>query len=736
MMTSNRNYNRYTSGRCAGGRRRFYALALGSVLLAGGELGSLEVSASLAAASPGQTLLVSTTGSDSGSCVTAACRTLGYALSQAAAGDTIILEPGLYFESLNHPGTENVVGPSLSPLKIESQSGNAANTIIDAVGERNGIAVNANDVTIQNLTFDDAGAEGIVVRPPSSEASPAHVAGETIQDDVVDDNDECVSTHDMASCLISSPANGYGGGIHLESVTSSTVTGNTVEHNSGGILLTDELGPTDENIVNGNDTSYNAGESGIMLEGDNSEAVVTSGPDTGLPRPAAAGVFDNRVNYNLSDHDGGSGLLVAATVEGAGAYGNTLRGDAASSDGSAGVMIQSRTTAQDVNENAVQDDILSDDALRDGPGRSQGDSEGPPESANLNKTAGVQVLATLAPIYGTSVSGNTISGVFYGIWISALASSTAVSGNRISADLGGETVFHEPGPYSGYWMASGDGGAFAFGAAGFHGSAPGSALGAPVVGIAPTPDGGGYWLSAANGKVVGLGDAIVYGTLKPKELAAPIVGIAATPDGGGYWLVGSDGGVFAFGDARFFGSVPGVLRSGQRLGAPIIAVASTPDGGGYWLVGSDGGVFSFGDAGFFGSVPGALKPGARLSSPIVGIAASPGALVAHGTALSGDGYWLVGSDGGVFSFGKAGFFGSVPGALRPGAHLSAPIVGIAASPGVLDPSTSDLDSDGYWLAGADGGMFAFGQARYVGSVPGALKPGQHLVAPVVSVAGA
>ena len=38
---------------------------------------------------------------------------------------------------------------------------------------------------------------------------------------------------------------------------------------------------------------------------------------------------------------------------------------------------------------------------------------------------------------------------------------------------------------------------------------------------------------------------------------APVVGIAATPDGGGYWLIGADGGVFAFGDAHFFGSGAG-----------------------------------------------------------------------------------------------------------------------------------------------------------------------------------
>ena len=74
-------------------------------------------------------------------------------------------------------------------------------------------------------------------------------------------------------------------------------------------------------------------------------------------------------------------------------------------------------------------------------------------------------------------------------------------------------------------------------------------------------------------------------------------------------------------------------------------MAATPDGGGYWLVASDGGVFSFGDAGFHGST-GNL----RLTKPVVGMAATP----------DGGGYWLVASDGGIFAFGGryGGFFGS------------------------------------------------------------------------------
>ncbi|MHB8288619.1 MAG: hypothetical protein ACYDEY_05185, partial [Acidimicrobiales bacterium] len=83
----------------------------------------------------------------------------------------------------------------------------------------------------------------------------------------------------------------------------------------------------------------------------------------------------------------------------------------------------------------------------------------------------------------------------------------------------------------------------------------------------------------------------------------------------------------------------------------------TPGGHGYWLVASDGGIFSFGTARFYGSM------GAKhLNAPIVGIASTPG----------GHGYWLVASDGGIFSFGTARFYGSM-GAK----HLNAPIVGIA-----------------------------------------------------------
>lgn len=134
---------------------------------------------------------------------------------------------------------------------------------------------------------------------------------------------------------------------------------------------------------------------------------------------------------------------------------------------------------------------------------------------------------------------------------------------------------------------------------------------------------------------------------------------------------------------------------------PVAAdVISTSTGNGYWQVASDGGVFSYGDAQFYGSLPGL---GIRTTS-IMGMARTP----------SNAGYWLVGTDGGVFAFGDAVFAGSLPG-LNIRVNN---IVGMA-------PTNT---GKGYWLVGADGGVYAFGDAPFYGSMGG-----QHLNAPVVAM---
>jgi ribosomal protein L24E len=135
------------------------------------------------------------------------------------------------------------------------------------------------------------------------------------------------------------------------------------------------------------------------------------------------------------------------------------------------------------------------------------------------------------------------------------------------------------------------------------------------------------------------------------------------------------------------------------FGPSIDAAAPGCLGTGYWTVASDGGIFSFGDAPFFGST-GNIK----LNKPVVGMARTP----------SCGGYWMVATDGGIFSFGNAKFFGSTG-----NIPLNQPIVGMAATP----------SGNGYWMVASDGGIFTFGDAAFLGSMGGS-----HLNKPIVGMA--
>ncbi|MGA2835271.1 MAG: polysaccharide deacetylase family protein [Acidimicrobiales bacterium] len=134
---------------------------------------------------------------------------------------------------------------------------------------------------------------------------------------------------------------------------------------------------------------------------------------------------------------------------------------------------------------------------------------------------------------------------------------------------------------------------------------------------------------------------------------------------------------------------------------PFTGVAADPSGSGYQLTSANGGVFAFGGAGFYGSLPGI---GVTPAQPVVGMAPTP----------DGGGYWLVGADGGVFAFGDAGYHGSMG-----GIPLDQPVVGIAPTP----------DGRGYWEVAADGGVFSFGDAAFHGSMGG-----MPLNQPVVGIA--
>ena len=125
-------------------------------------------------------------------------------------------------------------------------------------------------------------------------------------------------------------------------------------------------------------------------------------------------------------------------------------------------------------------------------------------------------------------------------------------------------------------------------------------------------------------------------------------------------------------------------------GDPVRALASFQ-----LTAGTDAGAFEFSPGG-----------GADLSATFQAVPAMAGVFNPFKAPM---GYWLVASDGGVFSYGGATFDGSTA-----RSHLNAPIVGMAATP----------DGGGYWLVASDGGVFSFGDATFYGS-----HGGSHLNAP-------
>jgi hypothetical protein len=146
----------------------------------------------------------------------------------------------------------------------------------------------------------------------------------------------------------------------------------------------------------------------------------------------------------------------------------------------------------------------------------------------------------------------------------------------------------------------------------------------------------------------------------------------------------------------------------MTLAQPVVGASASPYGTGLLSAASDGGVFAFGDAPFLGSMG-----GRHLDKPIDGMAAHE--VASSATNASGiDGYWLVAADGGIFAFGNAPFYGSMG-----GKHLDQPIVGMASTP----------DGKGYWLVASDGGIFAYGDANFFGSMGG-----RHLDSPIVGMA--
>lgn len=341
-------------------QRRFYSalLATGALLIAG------------VAPAGAATLCVNTKGT--GGCST----TIAAAVTAAAAGDTIQIAQGLYKETV-------AISKSLALIGAESE-----NTIIDATGKQNGITITgATNVTISGLTVENADAAGIWITGSSFI---------TIFNNRVIDNDRALNTAGASpTCpvLAGTPFQkgedlDCGEGIFLSGVDHSVISGNTVTHNAGGILLTDDTGATHDNLVNGNTVTKNAPDCGITV-----------------PSHSGAGVYHNTISGNNVSGNGDAGVGLFAPGPGSKTYANVVIGNQLRGNGIPGVSMHNHAApgvgpvpagAPPVvfNDNMIIGNEIAFNGADDGDAATAG-------------TAGINIFS-LAPMKGTVIANNNI----------------------------------------------------------------------------------------------------------------------------------------------------------------------------------------------------------------------------------------------------------------------------------------------------------------------------------------
>ena len=373
----------------------------------------------------------SVSGYSQGPCSMAHFTTIDEAVAAVAPGTHVVVCPGTYHEGV------------LLDKRIELTGMGA---VIDASSSPfgNGVQIagpGGSGSTVAGFKIEKAKFEAILVgtapvAPSSTKGTPV-TTGVPVSDVTIAGNDlvgngtgfgseagQCFSTpHAPGDC---------GETIHLVSVTDSTVEANNVSGNVGGILLTDEFGPTSHNSVRFNRATGNIHDCGITLAGHNPAAV---NPKTGLPT-GVAGVFDTLVIHNIANDNGvagqGAGILLGGGAPFAGVYGNVIRGNVAAGNGLAGVTIHQHLVG-DLNNNVIEGNVLADNNV-------DGDFDfltPAPETTDILVASGpapgpepLPPELTPGPISGTVIENNKIYAVKIGIWtLGTEKASTHISGN-------------------------------------------------------------------------------------------------------------------------------------------------------------------------------------------------------------------------------------------------------------------------------------------------------------------
>lgn len=339
------------------------------MILCAASLAALVAVAGFGSSAAAATLCVNTKGT--GGCY----KTIGAAVTAAHAGDTINVAIGTYDEDV-------VIGKSLTLI-----GANEAATVINATGKSNGVYVDGidypglTDVTVTGFTIENANYEGVLV---------TNASGITIWNNQVFFNDKKLNvmngTCPSQPVFETSESDDCGEGIHLMGVSQSTVAGNLVESNAGGILISDDTGATHDVLVSNNAVNGNAYDCGITL---------ASHPPATLTRAAnPLGVYHITVAANQSVANGGAGVGIFASVPYAATYGNSVVNNTLMSNALPGVTMHSHTPNQTLTDNIITGNYITANAQDTGDAATSGPT-------------GINVFG-VSPASGTIITGNTI----------------------------------------------------------------------------------------------------------------------------------------------------------------------------------------------------------------------------------------------------------------------------------------------------------------------------------------
>jgi Right handed beta helix region len=365
---------------------------------------------SVAAAGPTthpRTLFVSASaGNDAWPCTSRKpCATIDHAVSVATAGSTIQVRRGVYHEQVNVEHRVRLIGHR-AVIDASGQTGGVPPLSTQGVV---GYAVlifgpDAAGSTIQGFTVENALGEGILV---------AGTSKVTVNNNVVRHNDLGSGTTATFECQDMGEVPGdCGEAIHLLSVTWARVTGNRVEHNVGGILVTDEIGPSAHNLIGWNVSIDNQADCGITLPSHNGSAMTD---------PSAAGVYDNWVIGNLSSGNGGAGVGMFAPFPGTASYDNHVLGNVLTNNGEAGIAIHAHAPDQNVSGNVMSGNVVSGNGVD-------------PDSGSPYAHNGIVIFSAVDP-QTVTVSNNWISHEDVGIYRSGPVTVNGLGTNHFSSTV-------------------------------------------------------------------------------------------------------------------------------------------------------------------------------------------------------------------------------------------------------------------------------------------------------------